>query len=58
MQFKQGDRVEYRTQQDEQAQGKIERAEGSGQQASYTIKNERNKMTEQVPENRIERKLQ
>ncbi|WP_329161567.1 hypothetical protein OHB49_18560 [Streptomyces sp. NBC_01717] len=57
-QFKQGDRVEYRNQQDQQSQGKIERAEASGQQASYTIKNEQNMQTEQVPENRIARKLQ
>ncbi|MFI5635504.1 hypothetical protein ACIA8E_40470 [Streptomyces sp. NPDC051664] len=58
MQFKQGDRVEYRNQQGEDMQGRIERAEGQGQQAKYTVKNEKNQQTEQVEEGRIARKLQ
>ncbi|QIY72049.1 hypothetical protein HEP84_25765 [Streptomyces sp. RLB1-33] len=57
-QFSQGNRVEYRNQQGENCQGKVERVEGTGQQTKYTIKNENNHQTEQVEHNRVERRLQ
>ncbi|MCX5317784.1 MULTISPECIES: hypothetical protein [unclassified Streptomyces] len=57
MPYKQGQRVEYRNQQGQQAQGLIERAEGSGQQTKYTVKNEKNMQEELVPESKIERQL-
>ncbi|MGW6902310.1 hypothetical protein [Streptomyces sp. NBC_01727] len=57
MPYTKGQRVEYRTQQGEQAQGRIERAEGQGSQAKYTVKNETNQQEELVPESKIDRKL-
>ncbi|WP_326607778.1 hypothetical protein OG930_40690 [Streptomyces sp. NBC_01799] len=57
MQYNQGQRVQYRNQQGEQAQGTIQRAEGQGQGAKYTVKNENNLKEEQVPESKIERQL-
>ncbi|MFD5064582.1 hypothetical protein [Streptomyces sp. NPDC058394] len=57
MSYNQGQRVQYRNQQGEQTQGLIERAEGQGQQAKYTVKNEKTHQAEQVQESRIERAL-
>ncbi|MGC5006438.1 hypothetical protein OIE61_39555 [Streptomyces sp. NBC_01762] len=57
MPYNQGQRVQYRNQHGEQAQGTIQRAEGSGPQTSYTVKNEKNMQAEQVKENQIERAL-
>ncbi|AJT64298.3 hypothetical protein T261_2624 [Streptomyces lydicus] len=42
----------------EMQQGKIMRAEGSGQKARYTIQNERTNQLEQIQERQIERDLQ
>ncbi|MET7563666.1 hypothetical protein ABZS95_26230 [Streptomyces sp. NPDC005479] len=57
MPYKQGQRVEYRNKQGEQAQGLIQRAEGQGQQAKYAVKNEKSMQEELVPESKIERQL-
>ncbi|WP_330245252.1 hypothetical protein OHA33_18860 [Streptomyces sp. NBC_00562] len=57
MPYAKGQRVEYRTQQGEQAQGRIERAEGQGSQAKYTVKNETNQQEELVQEKQIQRQL-
>ncbi|MFF0291012.1 hypothetical protein [Streptomyces sp. NPDC005262] len=57
MPYKQGQRVQYRNEQGQQAQGKIERTEGQGQQSRHTVMNEKTHQTEQVPENQIEREL-
>ncbi|KPC67045.1 hypothetical protein [Streptomyces chattanoogensis] len=53
------DRVEYRDDKTgEMQQGKIMRAEGSGQKARYTIQNERTNQLEEIQERQIERDLQ
>ncbi|WP_329157458.1 hypothetical protein [Streptomyces sp. NBC_01717] len=57
MPYTKGQRVEYQTQQGEQAQGRIERAEGQGSQAKYTVKNEKNQQEELVQEKQIQRQL-
>ncbi|MER5688496.1 hypothetical protein [Streptomyces sp. NPDC002205] len=57
MSYKQGQRVEYRNDQGQKAQGTIQAAEGSGQQTRYTVKNEKNMQSEQVPESKIDRQL-
>jgi hypothetical protein len=55
--FKQGDRVEYRNQQDQSRQGRIERVQGSGQSAHYTIRDEQTAQQEDVQHSRIARRL-
>ncbi|MFE7794512.1 hypothetical protein [Streptomyces sp. NPDC057460] len=57
MPYTKGQRVEYRNQQGQQAQGLIERAEGQGSQAKYAVKNEKSQQEELVPESKIERQL-
>ncbi|WP_371799099.1 hypothetical protein OG963_14860 [Streptomyces sp. NBC_01707] len=57
MTYNQGQRVEYRNQQGEKAQGTIQAAQGSGQQTRYTVKNENSLREEQVQEKQIEREL-
>ncbi|KAL1921067.1 uncharacterized protein VTP21DRAFT_11702 [Calcarisporiella thermophila] len=57
-QYRQGDRVEWRDQQNNQKrQGTIQQVQGSGQNARYTIRDDQNQQQQEVQHNRIERKL-
>ncbi|MGW0733023.1 hypothetical protein [Streptomyces sp. NPDC002851] len=57
MPHNEGQRVEYRNEQDQKCQGTIQNVQGSGQRAMYTIENDQNRQREQVPENKIDRDL-
>ncbi|MEU5441439.1 hypothetical protein [Streptomyces griseofuscus] len=49
--------MEYQGQQDQKQAGKIKDAQGSGQQARYTVLKERPQRVEQVSDRQIEREL-
>ncbi|MEV6162506.1 hypothetical protein AB0L71_11390 [Streptomyces sp. NPDC052052] len=57
MSYRQGQRVEYRDQQNQKQQGEIRQTEGSGASTRYAIRNERTMREDQVSENQIEREL-
>ncbi|MFF2327474.1 MULTISPECIES: hypothetical protein [unclassified Streptomyces] len=57
MSYRQGQRVEYRDQQNQKQQGEIRQTEGTGAQARYAIQNEKTMREDKVSENQIEREL-
>ncbi|MFD7443867.1 hypothetical protein [Streptomyces sp. NPDC059909] len=58
MPYNKGQRVEYRDEQNRMQEGQIQRAEGSGEQTKYAIKNEQTQRVDQVTERQIQRPLQ
>ncbi|MFF9510276.1 hypothetical protein ACF1BU_21580 [Streptomyces sp. NPDC014724] len=57
MPHSEGQRVEYRNNNNQTCQGTVRNVQGRGQKAMYTIENEQNRQKEEVPESRIERDL-
>ncbi|MFE4336217.1 MULTISPECIES: hypothetical protein [unclassified Streptomyces] len=57
MSYRQGQRVEYRDQQNQKQQGEIRQTEGSGAQTRYAVQNEKTMREEKISENQIEREL-
>ncbi|MFG2628577.1 hypothetical protein [Streptomyces sp. NPDC048473] len=57
MSYRQGQRVEYRDQQNHKQQGEIRQTEGSGAQTRYAIQNDKTMREEKINENQIDREL-
>ncbi|GGT18676.1 MULTISPECIES: hypothetical protein [Streptomyces] len=57
MTYRQGQRVEYRDQQNQKQQGEIRQTEGSGAQTRYAVQNEKTMREEKINESQIEREL-
>ncbi|NMI57110.1 MULTISPECIES: hypothetical protein [unclassified Streptomyces] len=57
-QYKQGEKVRYQNEQQQQCDGTVQHVEGAGQSSRYTIKNQATNQTDEVPHTHVQGRLQ
>ncbi|MCX4458697.1 hypothetical protein OOK58_43080 [Streptomyces sp. NBC_01728] len=57
-QYKQGEKVRYQNDQQQQCDGTVQSVQGSGQSAKYTIKNQSTNQNEEAQHSRVQGRLQ
>ncbi|WP_328512956.1 hypothetical protein OHB25_58580 [Streptomyces mirabilis] len=58
MAYKQGDKVRYQNDQQQQCDGTVQQVQGSGQSAKYVIKNQQTNQNEEAQHSRVQGRLQ
>ena len=58
MQYRQGEKVRYQNDQQQQCDGTVQSVQGQGSSARYTIKNQNTNQSEEVTHTRVQGRLQ